>query len=109
MPLILVLSLNEVAGYGFEAVGAGAIGFERGEGFFDEGGGVALALLDAVDGGPGGFFCGLVFAGGFAQMRGIDGHVEDVVDDLEGQSGFAAEGVEAGDIVGGGSGVDAAG
>ena len=63
--------------------------------------GVALALLDAVDCGPGSFLGGLVFACGLAQMRRIDGHIEHVVDDLEGESGFAAEGVEAGNIVGG--------
>ena len=71
--------------------------------------GVALALLDAVDGGPGGFFGGLILAGGLAQVRRVHGHVEHIVDDLEGESGFAAEGVEAGNVVGRGAGVDAAG
>jgi hypothetical protein len=88
--------LDEVAGYGFEAVGADAVGLEGGEGFFDELGGVALALLDAVDGGPGGFFRGQVLAGGLAQLRRVHGHVEHIVHDLEGQAGFAAEAVEAG-------------
>ena len=62
-----VFALDQVAGDGFEAVGAAAVGIERGEGLVDELRGVAPALLDAIDCRPGGFFRGLIFAGGLAQ------------------------------------------
>ena len=65
---ILVLPLDQVAGDGFEAVGAAAVGLQGGESFFDEAGGVALALFEAVDGWPGGFFGGLILARGLAQV-----------------------------------------
>ena len=71
---------------------AGAEGFEGGEGVGDEFVGVAEGLVDAVDGGPGGLDAGGVFAGGLAEFFGGLGHVEDVVDDLEGEAGFFAEG-----------------
>ena len=82
-------------GEGFEGVGGFAEGFEGGEGVGDEFVGVFEGLVDAVDGGPGGFDAGGVFAGGLAEFFGALGHVEDVVDDLEGEAGFFAEGAEA--------------
>ena len=96
----LVLSFDEVAGEGFEGGGGFAEGFEGGEGVGDELFGVVEGLFDAEDGGPGGFGGGGVFAGGLAELFGALGHVEDVVDDLEGEAGFFAEGAEAGDGVG---------
>ncbi len=57
-------------------------------------------MVDAEDGWPGGLDAGGVFACGLAQFFGALGHVEDVVDDLEGEAGFFAEGAEAGDGVG---------
>ena len=59
--------------------------------------GVFEGLVDAVDGGPGGLDAGGVLAGGLAEFFGALRHVEDVVDDLEGQAGLFAEGAEAGD------------
>ena len=56
-------------------------------------------LLDAEDGGPGGLDCGGVLTGGLAELLGGLGDVEDVIDDLEGESGFFPEGAEAGDGV----------
>ena len=56
-------------------------------------------MVDAEDGGPGGFDAGGVFAGGFAEFCGALGHVEDVVDDLKGEAGLFAEGAETGDGV----------
>ena len=96
----LVGSVDEVLGEGFQGGGGGAEGGEGGEGVGDEGGGVFLGLLDAVDGGPGGFDGGGVLAGGLTEFGGGLGHVEDVVDDLEGEAGVFAEGAEAGDEVG---------
>lgn len=52
-------------------------------------------LVDAEDGGPGGFDAGGVFACGLAELLGALGHVEDIVDDLEGEAGLFAEGAEA--------------
>ena len=49
-------------------------------------------LLDAVDGGPCGLVSGGVFAGGLAELLGGLRDVEDVVDDLEGEASFFAEG-----------------
>ena len=92
-----VFAFDEVLGEGFEGVGGGAEGFEGGEGVGDEFLGVFEGLVDAEDGGPGGFGGGGVFAGGLAEFGGGLGHVEDVVDDLEGEAGFFAEGAEAGD------------
>ena len=57
-------------------------------------------LLDAEDGGPGGLDAGGVLACGLAELFGALGHVEDVVDDLEGEAGFFSEGAQAGDGVG---------
>ena len=93
-------AVDEVLGEGFEGGGGFAEGFEGGEGVGDELGGVVLGLLDAEDGGPGGFVGGGVLAGGLAELVGGLGHVEDVVDDLEGEAGLFAEGAEAGDGVG---------
>ena len=98
-PWTLVGAVDEVVGEGFEGSGGFAEGREGGEGVGDEGGGVALGLLEAVDGGPGGFVGGGVFACGFAELGGVLGHVEDVVYDLEGEAGLLAEGAEAGDGV----------
>ena len=79
----------------FEGIGGGAEGFEGVEGVGDELVGVFARLVDAVDGGPGGLDAGGVLAGGLAEFGGGLGHVEDVVDDLEGEAGFFAEGAEA--------------
>ena len=95
----LVFALDEVLGEGFEWVGCGAEGFEGCEGVGDEFFGVAEGLVNAEDGGPGGLGGGGVLAGGLAEFFGGLGHVEDVVDDLEGQAGFFAEGAKAGDGV----------
>jgi len=84
-------AVDEVLGQGLERSGGFAEGFEGGEGIGDECGGVELGLLEAVDGGPGGFDGGGVFAGGLAELGGGLGDVEDVVDDLEGEAGFFAE------------------
>ena len=57
--------------------------------------GVFEGLVDAEDGGPSGFGAGGVFAGSLAELFGALCHVEDVVDDLEGETGFFAEDAEA--------------
>jgi hypothetical protein len=96
----LVGAVDEILGEGLEGGGGFAEGGEGGEGVGDELGGVFFGLLDAVDGGPGGFDGGGVFAGRLAELGGGLGHVEDVVDDLEGEAGAFAEGPEMGDDVG---------
>jgi hypothetical protein len=95
----LVFAGGEVGREGFEWGCGFAEGSEGGEGVGDEFFGVVEALVDAEDGGPGGFVDGGVLAGGLAELGGVLGHVEDVVDDLEGEAGFFAEGAEAGDGV----------
>ena len=85
-------AVYEVLGQRFQGGCGFAEGSESGEGVGDELGGVVFGLLEAVDGGPGGFVGGGVFAGGFAELLGGLGDVEDVVDDLEGEAGFLAEG-----------------
>ena len=82
-------------GEGFEGGGGFAEGFEGGEGVGYELVGVVDGLVDSVDGGPGGLDAGGIFACGLAELFGALGHVEDVVDDLEGEAGFFAEGPEA--------------
>jgi hypothetical protein len=96
---LLVFPLHQVAGDGFQAVGARAVGLENGEGFFDEAGGVALALLDAENGRPGGFFGSLVFTGCLAQVSRVHGQIEYIIDDLKGQTGLAAKEIQAGSVV----------
>ena len=96
----LVLSFDEVGCEGFEGIGRCAEGGQGFEGVGYELVGVLEGLVDSVDGGPGGFDAGGIFACGLAQFFGALGHVEDVVDDLEGEAGFFAEGAEAGDGVG---------
>ncbi len=87
--------LDEVLSYRFQAFRGCPVRFEFGKGFGDEPGGVAAGGFDSEDGGPGGFVAGEVFARGLAELRGVLGHVEDVVDDLEGEAGFASECGEA--------------
>jgi len=59
-----VFAFDEVLGEGFEGVGGGAEGFEGGEGVGDEFLGVFEGLIDAEDGGPGGFGgCGVLACG----------------------------------------------
>ena len=70
-------------------------GGQGGEGIVDEFLGGVDGLVDSEDGGPGGFVGGRVFAGGFAEFSGALGHVEDIVDDLEGETGLFAKGAEA--------------
>ena len=79
----------------FQGLGCGAEGFECGEGVGDKLVGVFARLLDAVDSGPGGLDAGGILAGGLAEFFGGLGHVENVIDDLEGEAGFFAEGAEA--------------
>jgi hypothetical protein len=62
----LVGAVDEVLGEGFEGVGGGAEGGEGFEGVGDELLGVFAALVDAVDGGPGGLDAGGVLACGLA-------------------------------------------
>ena len=87
-------AINKVLGEGFEGARGGAEGLERGEGVGDELVGVGAGVFDAVDGGPGGLNAGGVLAGGLAEFFGGLGHVEDVVDDLEGEASFLAEGAK---------------
>ena len=94
-----ILSQRLQGGGGFAEGGEGL------KGVGDELGGVLFGLLDAVDGGPGGLISCGVLACGLAECRGGLGHVEDVVDDLEGKACLFSERAEAGDGVGGGSGV----
>ncbi len=61
------------------------------EGFFGEARGFFFRLLEAEDGRVGGFIDGFVFAGGFAELLGGLGDVEDVVDDLKGEAEIVAE------------------
>ena len=82
---------GEVAGQRLERIGGEAEGFDGGEGLGDEPAGVAARLLEAVDGGPGGLDAGRVLAGGLAKLLGRLRHVEDVVDDLEGEADLFAE------------------
>src|SRR5579863_6025679 len=105
----LVLPLHQITSHRLQAVGAGAVGRQCGKGLFDEVGGVPLALLDAEDGGPRGLLGRLILAGGLAEVSGVDGHVEHIVDDLKSKPGLASEGVEADHVGGSGSGVDASG
>ena len=88
---------GEVLGERLERLGGRAEGFEGGEGVGDELVGVAAGLLDAVDGGPRGLDAGGILAGGLAEFFGRLRHVEDVVDDLEGEAGLFAEGAQAGE------------
>src|SRR5580704_6641306 len=94
----LVFALDKVPGDGLEALGAAAVRLQGREGFVDQVGGVALALLDAEYGRPSRLFGGQVLACRFAQVSRIDRHVEHVVHDLKSQPGLAAECVERGDI-----------
>src|ERR1035437_8559541 len=94
----LLLAFDQVAGDGLQSISPAAVGREGGKGLFDQASGVALALLDAKDGRPGSFFRGLVLAGCLAQMRGVYGQIQHVIDDLEGQAGLAAEESEEGNI-----------
>src|SRR5271166_2388673 len=66
---VLVFALDQKAGDGLESIGAAAIRFESGKGFFDEPRSVALALFDAVDGRPCGLFRGQVLPCCLAQLR----------------------------------------
>ena len=100
---------GEVEGNGLEAGGGFAEGGKCSEGVGDKLTGIVKALLDTEDGGPGGLDLLGVFAGGFAKLGGVLGQVEDVVDDLEGEASFFAEGAKACDGIGGGSGEIAAG
>ena len=95
---------GEVKGKGLEGVGGFAEGGEGGEGVVDKLFGVVDALFDAEDGGPRGLDLLGVLTCGLAELSGVLGHVEDVVDDLEGESGFLAEGAKAGDGVRSGTG-----
>ena len=92
---LLVGAVDEVLGDALQVVGGGTEGLEGGEGVGDELLGVVDGALDAEDGGPGGFGDGGVFAGGLAELGGLLGDVEDVIDDLEGEAGVLAEGAEA--------------
>lgn len=65
----LILPLNQVARHRLQSLGAAAIRLKRGEGFLDQLGGVALALLDAVNRRPGSLFCGHILARCLAQLR----------------------------------------
>jgi len=100
----LVGAVDEVVGQRFQWRCGVAEGCEGGVGVGDELSGVVFGLLDAVDSGPGGFDGGSIFTGGFAKLFGGLGHVEDVVDDLEGEAGGFAEGTQAGDGVFSGAG-----
>ena len=100
----LVFALDEEAGEGLEIVGGGAEGFQGGEGVGDEIVGVGKGALDAEDGGPGGLGDGGVLAGCFAELGGVFGEIEDVIDDLKGEAGGLAEAAQAGDGVVGGAG-----
>ena len=99
--MALILAFDQVAGERFERSGGFAEGLEGGEGIGDEFFGVFEGFFNAEDGRPGGLDAGGILACGLAQFFGALGHVEDVVDDLEGEPGFFAEGAEAGDGVGG--------
>ena len=90
-----MFAFDEILGEGFEGGGGFAEGGEGFEGVCDELAGIADGLVDSVDGGPSGLDAGGVFACGFAKFFGGLGHVQDVVDDLEGETGFFAEGAEA--------------
>ena len=85
--------LDEVLSYRFQAFRGCPGRFEFGKGFGDEPGGVAAGGFDSEDGGPGGLVAGEVFARSLAQLLGVLGYVEYVVDDLEGQASLASEAV----------------
>jgi hypothetical protein len=72
---------------------------KRSESVSYELGGIVFRLFDAEDGRPSGFVAGSILAGGLAELLGGLGHVEDVVDDLEGEAGLFTEGAEARDGV----------
>ena len=101
-------AVDEELGEGLEVVGGVAEGLEGGEGVGDEGLGVGEgagdAVFGAVDCGPGRLGDGGVFAGGFAELGGFGGDVEDVVDDLKGEAGALAKATQAGDGGMGGTG-----
>jgi hypothetical protein len=92
-------SVDEVLGERFEWRGGIAEGFQRSEGVGDELGSIVLGLRNAEDGGPGRFDGRSVLAGGLAELLGGLRDVEDVVDDLEREAGFFAEGAQACDGV----------
>ena len=93
-------ALDEVEGQRLEWIGGGAEGLECGEGILDELVGVLARALDAEDCGPCGFVGGGVLACGLAELLGGLRDVEDVIDDLEGESSLFAEGAQARDDVG---------
>lgn len=74
-----------------EVEGLLAEGFEGAEGLCGEAFGFLPRLFEAEDGGVGGLVDGGVLAGGFTELLGGLGDVEDVVDDLEGEAEVVAE------------------
>lgn len=87
----LEFAVEEVVGDLGETVVVLAEDFKGCEGFFGEAAGFGFGFFEAEDGGVGGFVDGFVFAGGFAELFGGLGDVEDVVDDLEGEAEVIAE------------------
>ncbi len=110
----LVLAIEEMGGEGGES---GGIFFEReegGVGEFGEASGFGAGAIEAEDGGVSGFAGGEIFAGGFAELGGGLGEVEEIVDDLESEAEGVAESGEGlefgwGDIGGHGAEADTGG
>mgnify|MGYP003577819808 CR=1 FL=1 len=94
----LIFPVEEVGGDGLERSGFWAELLEGGESFFGEARGFAAGALEAEDGWIGGFDGRDVFARGFPEFLGGLGHIENVIDDLEGESERLAKFGEIGEL-----------
>lgn len=82
-------------GDGFEGFGVFTEGFQGGGSDFGEAFGFFFSFFETEDGWVGGFFCFEIFSGAFSELFAGLGDVENVVNDLEGES----EGLtEAGEV-----------
>src|SRR5262249_32710034 len=103
----LILAFHQKLRDGFQGIRAGAEAVEMRKSGAHQSVCFFQRFIDTEEGGIGGFFCGDIFAGRLAELLGCLRDIEDVVDNLEGETDILCEAAKLGNGVGIGFSVEA--